>query len=565
MSLAATSSSFEAGGVSRLWNRQLDGYPDTARRFWFLGITVLCTVTLYYELYVTASVSTLLLVKLHMSFTFFVYGRAFASLIAGIGSLFGGIADRVGRANLVVGGLLVTGLMVAFVVPASTGKWEFTLFSFLVFLVEGVCLVATPALIRDFSPQAGRATAMGFWTSGPVVGSLVVFVVASHTIGADPSPASWVHEYKIAGIVGLVVFVIAAIWLRELSRGLRDQMMVTVQDRALIEAKAKGIEVEASLRHPRRQMLKPDVVIPSLGIALFLLFYFTAVGFALIYFTTVFGFSVHDGNALGNWAWGFNVIAVILFGIISDRLGVRKPVMIVGGVGAAVMMVVYLEQIGHPTSYYHMAVLVGALTFCLGAAYVPWMASFTETLEAHNPALTASGLAIWGWTGRMVVFVSYLLLPVVVHSVTPVVEYGAQVKAYAAQYGPQLAVVESHPAIVPMLEELEKGVTPAARAQAQRILGPTYLQTVAELNRGGPGLVAAVAFVDAHGTSVASAAKNEPDQWKNWYWVCFGGMVIFLMTVPLMRGRWSPKAAKADQKAHEALVEAEMARIGISA
>jgi hypothetical protein len=154
---------------------------------------------------------------------------------------------------------------------------------------------------------------------------------------------------------------------------------------------------------------------------------------------------------------------------------------------------------------------------------------------------------------------------VVVHSVTPVVEYGAQVKAYAAQYGPQLAVVESHPAIVPMLEELEKGVTPAARAQAQRILGPTYLQTVAELNRGGPGLVAAVAFVDAHGTSVASAAKNEPDQWKNWYWVCFGGMVIFLMTVPLMRGRWSPKAAKADQKAHEALVEAEMTRIGISA
>jgi hypothetical protein len=76
MSLAATSSSFEAGGVSRLWNRQLDSYPETARRFLFLGITVLCTVTLYYELYVTASVSTLLLVKLHMSFTFFVYSRA---------------------------------------------------------------------------------------------------------------------------------------------------------------------------------------------------------------------------------------------------------------------------------------------------------------------------------------------------------------------------------------------------------------------------------------------------------------------------------------------------------
>ena len=50
--------------------------------------------------------------------------------------------------------------------------------------MEGICLVATPALIRDFSPQVGRATAMGFWTSGPVIGSLIVSVVGSATIPA---------------------------------------------------------------------------------------------------------------------------------------------------------------------------------------------------------------------------------------------------------------------------------------------------------------------------------------------------------------------------------------------
>jgi MFS family permease len=54
-------------------------------------------------------------------------------------------------------------------------------------LVEGICLVATPALIRDFSPQVGRGSAMGFWTAGPVLGSLVVAVVGSITLrgGAD--------------------------------------------------------------------------------------------------------------------------------------------------------------------------------------------------------------------------------------------------------------------------------------------------------------------------------------------------------------------------------------------
>ena len=69
-----------------------------------------------------------------------------------------------------------------------------------------------------------------------------------------------------------------------------------------------------------------------------------------------------------------------------------------------------------------MAVLLAALAFALGVAYVPWMASFTETVEARNPALTATGLAIWGWIIRMVVFASYLLLPAVVNTVTPLVD-----------------------------------------------------------------------------------------------------------------------------------------------
>ena len=38
----------------------------------YLAITVLATITLYYELYVGGSVATLLLTNLHMSFTFYV-------------------------------------------------------------------------------------------------------------------------------------------------------------------------------------------------------------------------------------------------------------------------------------------------------------------------------------------------------------------------------------------------------------------------------------------------------------------------------------------------------------
>ena len=162
-----------------------------------------------------------------------------------------------------------------------------------------------------------------------------------------------------------------------------------------------------------------------------LLIYYTAVPFAVIYLTTVFGFSIKNANGLGNWNWGFNAIGVILIGVISDRFRVRKPFMVIGGVIAAVMLVVFLEQAGHHPGYYTLAIMLAVLALGLGIAYTPWMASYTETVEARNPALTATGLAIWGWIIRIVVFVSYLFIPVVINSVTPLVNYGGTVQAYA--------------------------------------------------------------------------------------------------------------------------------------
>ena len=615
-----------SGGGSWLWRRQLDTYPDTGPRVVYLAITVLATITLYYELYVGGSVSTLILTNLHMSFTFYVVVLAFGALIGAFGSLFAGLTDRFGRANLVVFGLLFTGVLVGFVLPAATDKWFFSIAGFVVGFVEGICLVATPALIRDFSPQLGRATAMGFWTSGPVVGSLIVAVVGSATIPAIVhDDRIWTHQYLICGIAGLVVFVIALVGLRELSPQLRDQLMVTMRDRALVQARAKGLsdaDIDAALRHPFRQLLKADVLVSSLAISLFLLIYYTAVGFLVIYMTTVFGFSVKDANGRGNWEWGFNVIAVILIGIFSDWFRVRKPFMLIGGIASAVMTVVYLVQFGHHPSYYTMAIILAVLSFCLGVAYVPWMASFTETVEARNPALIATGLAIWGWIIRVVVFASFLLIPVVINSVTPLVNYGATVSAYATTYKSELAFASAHPAIVATATTYKTQLTNAAKfapelaviqanpalfaklatytnpatippkLEAQAVTaagggakGTAILATIAANGAAIDGVIAAgpklatvapyaaqltalskvppgaFAYLKAHGAAVTKAAADAPGQWKTWWWVCFGGMIFFLLSIPLLKGRWKPSDARRDEQEHEALVAAELAKL----
>jgi MFS family permease len=660
------------GGLAWVWKRQLHSYPDTGSRIVFLAITVLATITLYYELYVGGSVSTLILVNLHMSFTFFVVTLAFGNLIGAFGSVFAGLTDRFGRANLVVFGLLFTGIFVAFILPAATSKWTYTIEGFVVAVVEGVCLVATPALIRDFSPQVGRATAMGFWTSGPVLGSLIVAVVGSATIPAIVAdPRFWTHEYRICGIAGLVVFVIAFIGLRELSPQLRDQLMVTMRDRALIEAKAKGLteaDIEAALRQPFRQLFKTDILVSALAVSIMLLIYYTAVGFSVIYLTTVFGFSVKNANGLGNWNWGFNAIGVILIGFISDRFRVRKPFMVIGGVLAAVMVVVYLEQAGHHPGYYTLALILALTALGLGIAYTPWMASFTETVEARNPALTATGLAIWGWIIRVIVFISFLLIPVVINSVTPLVNYGGTVAAdattYASQlafaqthanivataqsippnvlataqkippsvlatasadsvqlanaqkFAPELAVIQANPALFTKLEAYSSPskIPPALLGQAIKAAGggakgigilttiannkaailgviavapalqsvapyasdlktiapyATQLKTIAPYSAQLTALTkvppSVFAYLKAHGTAVTNAAAKTAGQWKTWYWICFGGIIFFLLSIPLLRGRWLPRDARRDEDEHEAMVQAELAKLQASA
>jgi MFS family permease len=614
------------GGASWLWRRQLPAYPDTRPRILYLAITVLATITLYYELYVSASVSTLILINLHMSFTFFVITLAFGNLIGAFGSLLAGLTDRLGRANLVVGGLLLTGVFVAFVIPAATNEWFFAIATFVVGLVEGICLVATPALIRDFSPQVGRATAMGFWTSGPVVGSLIVAVVGSATVPAVVhDPGIWTHQYRICGIAGLVVWLIALVGLRELSPRLRDQLMVTIRDRAVVEARAKGLseaDITTALRHPFRQLLKPDIIISAFAVSVMLLIYYTAVAFAVIYLTTVFGFSVKNANGLGNWNWGFNVIAVLAIGIISDRFRVRKPFMVIGGVVAAVMTVVYLEQAGHHPGYYTLAIMLAVLSLGLGVAFTPWMASFTETVEARNPALTATGLAIWGWIQRVVVFVSFLIIPVVVTSVTPLVTYGPTVSAYAAQYKSELAFAQAHPAVVataqrykaqltnaqkfaPELKVIETHpalfgklatypnpatIPPALAKQAVAAAGggatgAAVLGTISANQAAINGVIAAapklatvapyaaqltalskvppqaLAYLSAHAAAVQKAAAQTASQWRTWYWICFGGIILFLLSIPLLKGRWKPSDARRDEQEHEAMIQAELTKL----
>ncbi|MGZ4619148.1 MAG: MFS transporter [Frankiaceae bacterium] len=545
-----------------MWRRQLDHYPDNGPRAAYLAIVVLASITLYYQLYVQFSVATSVIREFNMSFTFFVYISVVGGISGAFASLVAGLADRWGRVNLVVYGLLVTALITLVGLPNAPNKATYmALYAGLSF-VEGMVLVATPALIRDFSPQLGRASAMGFWTLGPVVGSLVATVVSSNTLSSNPA---WETQFYYAGFAGLGAFFLAFFGLRELSPQLRDQLMVSLRDRALIEARAQGFDIEKALGRPWRQMLRLDIVGSAFGISIFLVLYYAAVGFLVVFLATTYGYSESRANSVGNWYWASEAVTLVVIGLLSDWLRVRKPFMIAGAVGTVVVTsLLAVNTTSAGLGYYSWAILFAFVGFFGGMTFSPWMASFTETVEKHNPAATATGLAVWGWIIRIVVAVSLACLPIVVSAVTPLVDHGPQVQALAARYPAEIATVQAiDPATLSTLDADPTNGAAISKAvgeivQAQHVAPGAALNQLIAVSQVPR---ADLRYLQTYGPTVQQAKNDAPGEWQTWWWVCVGCQIAFIPFIFVMAGRWSPRKAREDAELHDRLVAEELAKL----
>ena len=587
------------GGVGRFFfTHEIDEYPGNGKRTAYLGLAVLATIVLYYTYFTQTGVTPNILVSYHMSFKFYVWIVVISNLIGAFASLPASKTDKLGRSNVVIYGLLIIGVLVAFGIPACKTEWQFAFVVCLLGLVEGAILVATPALVRDFSPQLGRASAMGFWTVGPVAGSLITSIVAAHTLNhflATGGPNGWKSQFVISGVTSLVVFVLALFFLKDLSSRLRDQLMVSEHDRALVEAKARGLSEQdllAATAHPWRQIFKWDLVGSAAGISVFLLLYYAASAFFTIYWATVFkspnglNLSTAQANSLNTYFWWADIVALIVFGILSDLLKVRKPLMLIGSIGSIVALVLFIHAADNPhTALDTIITLEILLASCISLTYAPWMAGYTEMVEAKNPALVGTGLALWGWILRLTVGLSFIFLPLVVNSVNPVVDnlqyaqttlngvpFNAQ--QFQIEHPKSVAFAEANaswlkvlqePSVAPVVAALNTNLTAANLAAFQKAV-PTFVYTKTLANATTLKTLVVpyesqLGYLAAHQSQLVNllgGVAKSPKQWQDWFWVCLVGMIVFIPTIWLNRGRWSPKRAREDEAKHGADVAAEL-------
>jgi MFS family permease len=604
---APTSGGAARGFGSWIKNRELPSYPKPAARYFYLAVVIIASIVLWYQYFIPPSVGWILIAKFHMTYRFFILTIIVGNAAGMVAAVAGQITDRIGRCWVVIIGLGVVALLQLFAVPNAGSKVVYIVAIGFVGLFEGVILVATPALVRDFTPQLGRASAMGFWTLGPVAGLLVATELAAHTMGA--TSGDWQREFIISGVIGLVLFVIALLFLRELSAQIRDQLMVTQRDRVLVELKAKGFDVAKALAKPWRQMARFDVVISAIAVSVMLVLFYTASGtFPTAFFVTVFDKATHwssvpQANALAAWMWGADCIGLVVFGILSDLLRVRKPFMIAGAIGMLVFIPVLISHAGHVTSGYYTVVWICSIIFIFQAmAYSTWMASFTETAEAHNPALTATGLSIWGGITRFCVVIMYIFLPFLITSagtaannsyrpmttsevvaindivagkmpktsditatgpLTQIANISPPGSIIANKYPRLVAIVSAHPqAFTKAATYPGTTITTKDPALFTQILGYAHgsIATLDNIAAIGPDLTFMSKY-QLYLTRLNTTHSTAPREWQHWLWICFGCTAFFIPFVFVMKGRWSPRRARQDAREHEAFVAAELAKL----
>ena len=280
--------------------------------------------------------------------------------------------------------------------------------------------------------------------------------------------------------------------------------------------------------------------------------------------------------------------------------------MLVGAICAMVMLGFLIVQTGHPhTGYYSNVLVVVLLAVSISFAYAPWMANYTEQVESHNPALTATGLAIWGWILRITVALSFLILPYVITTSTVLVDNqtaGATLQTVqsAQPYAPDTATLKCNPTPAPAAliadlrttadarpelstlatilqtcnstHQLLKALTAAGGLTNPHVLGLNAFNPLAlDIQNGKPVSKAQIAGVAKYSPNLANllvaeqklipAQKTSPGEWKRWWAVCMAGMLIFALLVFTMRGRWSPRAARRDLDEHERMVTEELAKL----
>jgi len=220
-------------------------------------------------------------------------------------------------------GLKATGLIAVGAVTIGSGLGGFATTSDWLLLsrfVEGVgmglIMVTAPAAIALWFPPEGRGRAMGLWASCVGVGSIAALNLAPALAG---SSNNWRAIWWVGTIFGAVAFVLFAV----LFRLPRQEEISSI---GLADSPKTGEDKPTSMG---KAMANRDLWLLSLVFCIFNLVILAWNTFYPDFLTKVRQLSLSDASFITSLMMALAIFSGPLGGYISDRMGSRKPMIVI--------------------------------------------------------------------------------------------------------------------------------------------------------------------------------------------------------------------------------------------
>jgi len=150
------------------------------------------------------------------------------------------------------------------------------------------------------------------------------------------------------------------------------------------------------------------------GITLWQVFYFTIQIFGPTILVQTFGITSSRAATITAISWAINLATLYGAGWLSDRLQLRKPLILAGALGGLVGIGYLVRLIGSgeatPVQLVAINAVIGA---ALAVTFTPWMALYSEDVEDIRPDLQATAWGLFGLSIRFMILIMLISAPVV--------------------------------------------------------------------------------------------------------------------------------------------------------
>jgi len=317
------------------------------------------------------------------------------------------VAERFGRRVCIVYAVLAMTAISVLIALADSWLALSTLYLLGCFVISAAG-PASHAALRDLTPRVGRAFAFSLLSMAMTGGALLATSTTALTVPIWPG---WRPQFWLAAVVGMMTFVLAALFYRDLSFRVRSEIIRTASEADESGSAARGGSTLPSASSDGLRIYRDwRTWVVSTSMLFWAVTYVGVAMYVPLYLVQEHAMEVAAAARLTAVFFVVFTVALLASGWLSDKLGLRKIVTAFGGIATGIGFIV-LGTMPQGTNDTILGGLFAYLGFTAGFIYPSFCALMSENAEEISPYAVARAFGIMNVIAQLGIFDLNLAVP----------------------------------------------------------------------------------------------------------------------------------------------------------